>query len=268
MTEPLLAVRGLCKSFPDTRGRRVQVLQPLDFDIHAGRSLALVGESGSGKSTAALCVARLLQADAGSVVLEGQELLSADRRRERALRRRFGLVLQNPLTSLDPRQTVWASVAEPLEIHEPALNAAERWGRALTWLARVGLSEDMGDRKPHQLSGGQLQRAVVARALVLQPALLILDEPTSALDVSVQAQLLNLLCDLRDELGLSYLFITHNLALVEVLAHDVLVLQGGQVVERGPVHQVFGAPAQPYTAELLASVPGRPHPFTPTALHP
>lgn len=255
MSESVLTVRGLRKSYAGRNGR-VQALQGLDLELPAGRSLAIVGESGSGKTTAAMCIARLIEADAGEVLMGGVDIRGADARQARLLRRHFGVVLQNPLTSLDPRMRVWRSVMEPLQVHEPARKPADLRGRALKMLARVGLDEALAERLPHQLSGGQLQRAVIARALILQPRLLILDEPTSALDVSVQAQVLNLLCDLRDEFQLSYLFITHNLALVEILAHEVLVMQAGTVVERGPVHQVFGQASHPYTAELLAAVPG------------
>lgn len=250
----VIEVRGLAKRYA---GQRIAALAGLDFALSPGRSVAIVGESGSGKTTAAMCIAKLAIADQGEVLLGGRDLLHAGRRETVALRREFGVVLQNPLTSLDPRQTIWRSVAEPLEVHEASLPTAELRDRALQMLERVGLSPSMADRLPHQLSGGQLQRAVIARALILQPRFVILDEPTSALDVSVQAQVLNLLCDLRDELQLSYLFITHNLALVEILAQEVLVMYAGMVVERGPVHQVFMNPRHPYTAELLAAVPGR-----------
>ena len=252
-SQAVVAVQGLRKRYP---GQRIAALAGLDFALAPGRSLAIVGESGSGKTTAAMCIAKLAAADGGQVLLSGRDLLGAGARETVALRREFGIVLQNPLTALDPRQRIWRSVAEPLEVHEPSLPKTALRERALAMLSRVGLSEAMAERLPHQLSGGQLQRAVIARALVLQPRFVILDEPTSALDVSVQAQVLNLLCDLREELQLSYLFITHNLALVEILAHEVLVMYAGAVVERGPVHQVFANPRHPYTAELLAAVPG------------
>lgn len=250
----VVEVRGLSKRYA---GQAIPALAGLDFALPRGRSLAIVGESGSGKTTAAMCIAKLADADQGEVLLAGRDLLRAGRRETVALRREFGVVLQNPLTALDPRVCIWRSVAEPLEVHEPSLSKIALRQRSLEMLERVGLSVAMAERLPHQLSGGQLQRAVIARALILQPRFVILDEPTSALDVSVQAQVLNLLCDLRDELQLSYLFITHNLALVEIIAHEVLVMYAGRVVERGPVHQVFANPRHPYTAELLAAVPGR-----------
>lgn len=252
--EAVIEVRGLSKRYA---GQPIPALADLRFALPRGRSLAIVGESGSGKTTAAMCIAKLANADQGEVLLAGRDLLRAGHRETVTLRREFGVVLQNPLTALDPRVCIWRSVAEPVQVHEPSLSKATLRQRSLGMLERVGLSVAMAERLPHQLSGGQLQRAVIARALILQPRFVILDEPTSALDVSVQAQVLNLLCDLRDELQLSYLFITHNLALVEILAHEVLVMYAGRVVERGPVHQVFANPRHPYTAELLAAVPGR-----------
>ncbi|MBT9458140.1 MAG: ATP-binding cassette domain-containing protein [Burkholderiaceae bacterium] len=257
MVEAVVSVQGLRKSYAGKHGR-VQALQGLDFTLRPGKSLAIVGESGSGKTTAAMCVAKLVMPDAGAVHLAGSDFLQADARSSARLRRHFGVVLQNPLTSLDPRVRIWRSVCEPLQVHEPGLTKAQLRERALALLARVGLDANQAERLPHQLSGGQLQRAVIARALILRPQFVILDEPTSALDVSVQAQVLNLLCDLRDEFQLSYLFITHNLALVEIIAHEVLVMYAGAVVERGPVHRVFAQPRHPYTAELLAAVPGGP----------
>jgi ABC-type glutathione transport system ATPase component len=258
MVETVLSVCNLRKSYASQVGT-VHALQSLSFDIQKGKSLAIVGESGSGKTTAAMVVAKLIAADAGQVFFGPEDLLTANAVSTRRLRKNFGVVLQNPLTSLDPRYVIWRSVAEPLEVHEPGLRFAALRERALGMLARVGIDASLAERYPHQLSGGQLQRVAIARALILSPQLVILDEPTSALDVSVQAQVLNLLCDLRDESGLSYLFITHNLALVEIIAHDVLVMFKGAVVERGPVQQVFSQPAHAYTAELLAAVPdGKP----------
>jgi ABC-type glutathione transport system ATPase component len=251
---PLLSVQGLNKSYGG-KHRRHWALRDLSFELPAGRSVALVGESGSGKTTAALCLAGLLVPDSGSVYLNGHPLVGASARSLRSLRRHIGLVLQNPLTSMSPRRRLWQSVAEPLRVHEPALARAACREQALQALQRVGLDAALADRLPHQLSGGQLQRAAIARALVLRPALVLLDEPTSALDVSVQAQVLNLLCDLRDEFSLSYVFITHNLAIVEMVADEVLVMHRGQAVERGATARVFSAPAHAYTRELLGAIP-------------
>lgn len=252
--ESLVSVTGLTKSFPTKSGRHV-VLRDLSFEIAPGKSLAIVGESGSGKSTAALCVARLQPPDSGSVYVGGRDLLDASMAELRQIRRSFGVVMQNPLTSLDPRIPLWRSVAEPLLVHEPELGRERIKERAIGWIERVGLNCLQAHSLPHQLSGGQLQRAVIARSLILDPKLVILDEPTSALDVSIQAQVLNLLCDLRDELGLSYLFITHNLSLVEILADEVLVMFAGAAVERGKASDVFARPRHPYTQELLQAIP-------------
>jgi oligopeptide transport system ATP-binding protein len=254
--DPVLSVKGLTKTWRGKgRGAVVTALRDVSFAIAGGASLAIVGESGSGKTTAAMCVARLLRPDSGSIHMLGRDVLAADAAGERQIRRTFGIVLQNPLTALDPRVRIGQSVAEPLVVHEPQTRSGEALERALAELDRVGLDRAQAQCFPHELSGGQLQRAVIARALILRPRLVILDEPTSALDVSIQAQVLNLLCDLRDEMGLSYLFITHNLALVPILAGEVLVMNAGAVVERGPVQQVFEAPAHAYTRELLASIP-------------
>jgi ABC-type microcin C transport system duplicated ATPase subunit YejF len=238
----------------------VRALVDFDLDIAPGHSVALVGESGSGKTTAAMCLAGLLRPDSGRVEWQGQDFFALPARGQRGLRARFGLVLQNPLTSFDPRVRIAHSVAEPLAVHCRALSSSERTAQALAGLERVGLSEALGQRFPHQLSGGQLQRAAIARALVLEPRLLILDEPTSALDVSVQAQVINLLADLQRSLGLSYLFITHNLALVGLLADELVVMRAGEAVERGPVSEVLAAPHHAYTRALLAAVPTLPAP--------
>jgi ABC-type glutathione transport system ATPase component len=251
---PLARLRGLGKRYVSAKGP-VQALIDFDLDIPVGRSVALVGESGSGKTTAAMCLAGLMRPDSGRVEWQGQDFFAVSARVQRSLRAQFGLVLQNPLTSFDPRVRISASVAEPLAVHRRELPARERRAQALAGLQRVGLSEALGQRFPHQLSGGQLQRAAIARALVLEPRLLILDEPTSALDVSVQAQVINLLADLQTSLGISYLFITHNLALVGLLADELVVMRAGQAVERGPVSEVLAAPRHAYTRALLTAVP-------------
>jgi oligopeptide/dipeptide ABC transporter ATP-binding protein len=251
---PLLVAEGLNKWFASSAGPQ-QALRDFSLTMAAGESVALVGESGSGKSTAALCLAALLKPDSGQVWLNGIALHGAKPRELQRLRRNIGIVLQNPLTSLNPRRRIWQSVAEPLQVHQPDRGRAACRAEAEQWLQRVGLDATLADRFPSELSGGQLQRAAIARALILRPALLLLDEPTSALDVSVQAQVLNLLCDLRDEFGLSYLFITHNLAIVEMIAKAVQVMYAGRVVEAGPARQVLSAPRHPYTAELLSAIP-------------
>lgn len=251
---PILSVKNLAKRFAGRYGT-VHALRDLSFDIPAGHSLSIVGESGCGKTTAALCIAGLQSIDAGSVHICGENFTGATRAAQTRLRRDFGIVFQNPLSALNPRMRIWQSVAEPLRVHEPNLSRHAQQEQAEALLEQVGLGKQHFRAFPGELSGGQLQRVVLARALILNPKLVILDEPTSALDVSIQAQVLNLLQELRDTRGLSYLFITHNLALVEVLADTVLVMYAGRVVESGPVDLVFAGPRHPYTKELLGSIP-------------
>jgi len=253
----LLEARGLVYAYPgrDGRGAR-RAVDGVDVDIHRGEVVALVGESGSGKSTLARLLVRLLEPDAGSLSFDGVSLTHLSRHRLRALRRRFQIVFQDPKSALAPRQKVGALLDEPLQIHGLG-SAQERRRRVLEVLEDVGLSPDMLERHPHALSGGQRQRVNIARALVLEPELVVLDEPLTALDVSVQAQVLNLLLDLQERKRLAYLLIAHDLDVVAHLADRVLVMFGGRVVEEGPTRAVFEAPAHPYTRALLAS---RPHP--------
>ncbi len=251
---PPLVVRGLHKQFATPHGI-VHAVRDLNLTIAAGRSTALVGESGCGKTTSAFCIAGLQEADAGTVRLGGADFSGASRSEQQRLRRHFGIVFQNPLAALNPRLRIWQNVAEPLRAHEPALGKLAQEERTAAMLTRVGLDKQHLRALPRQLSGGQLQRVVLARALILEPRLVILDEPTSALDVSVQAQVLALLQQMQDDLALSYLFITHNLALVETLADTVMVMYAGRVVEAGPSSTVFTRPRHPYTRELIASIP-------------
>jgi oligopeptide/dipeptide ABC transporter ATP-binding protein len=225
----------------------------VSFAIPRGSALALVGESGCGKTTTARMIVRLLRPTAGSIELDGIDVWSAKGGALRALRSRVGVVFQDPYDSLDPRMTVGEIVAEPLRVQN-------RYGpsgrdRVRTLLERVGLDPDHAHRHPHQFSGGQRQRIGIARALALDPALLVLDEPVSALDASIRAGILNLLADLRDELGLTYLFISHDLAVVRQIADHVAVMYLGRVVEEGPVDDVYEQPAHPYTHALLSAAP-------------
>ena len=254
MSSPTLKVEHISKSY---RGKQatVHALRELSFEIQPARSLAIVGESGCGKTTAAYCIAGLHPVDAGTVYLGGENFSAATGAVQKRLRSGFGMVFQNPLAALNPRMQIWQSVAEPLRVHAPSLPKQARLESAQAILAQVGLSSLHFHAFPAALSGGQLQRVVLARALIMNPRLVILDEPTSALDVSIQAQVLNLLQDLRETRALSYLFITHNLALVEVLADDVLVMYAGRVVEAGPVGVVFARPRHPYTQELINTIP-------------
>ncbi len=227
----------------------------ISFDLFAGETLGLVGESGSGKTTLARAILRLVHAVRGSVQWRGQDLLACDARALRRLRRDLQIVFQDPLASLNPRMTVGDTIAEPLKIFEPTLSAGERQQRVDAMLVRVGLTPAMGQRYPEEFSGGQCQRIGIARAMVLNPQLLICDEPVSSLDVSIQGQIVNLLLDLQRDVGMSMLFISHNLAVVRHLSHRVLVMYLGRIVELAPRHTLFAAPLHPYTRALLAAVP-------------
>jgi peptide/nickel transport system ATP-binding protein len=230
--------------------RVVRAVDGVSFALPAGDVLGIVGESGCGKSTLARIVLGLLLPSEGEVLVDGRSLATMDRR-ERA--RLIQPVFQDPFSSLNPRQRVRDIVGLPLAAQN-AVPAAQQRDRVMEMLARVGMSSDMADRLPAELSGGQRQRVAIARALVLRPRIVVCDEPTSALDVSVQAQILNLLAELRRDLGLTYLFISHNLAVVEHIATEVAVMYLGRFVEQAPVDALFGAPRHPYTRALLASV--------------
>jgi oligopeptide/dipeptide ABC transporter ATP-binding protein len=253
----ILRVEDLAKEYRVRVGGRRAVLHAVDgvsFDIERGETVALVGESGSGKSTTALCLLRLEEPTRGRVVFDGHELTGQSQRELRPLRRRIQIVFQDPTESLNPRRSVEATLREPVERHGLAEgNRARR--RVGELLELVGLQSDHARRYPHQLSGGQRQRVCIARSLATDPALLVLDEPTSALDVSVQAQILNLLRELQREIGLTYLFITHDLGVVRHLADRVLVMYAGQIVEAAPTAALFDRPLHPYTRALLDSVP-------------
>jgi oligopeptide/dipeptide ABC transporter ATP-binding protein len=249
----LLQVRNLRKTYPSRRGT-VHAVTDVSFDVPAGSTLALVGESGCGKTTVALTLLRLLEHDGGEVYFDGESLdtLSAARRLE--VRRSLSIVFQNPYSSLDPRMRIRDIVGEPLRTVY-RLRGRELSDRVARHLESVGLAREHLSRYPHEFSGGQRQRIAIARALALEPRLLVLDEPTSALDVSVQAQVLNLLRGLQDRLNLSYLFISHNLAVVEQMADEVMVMYLGHIVESGPVGEVFQSPRHPYTRALLDAIP-------------
>jgi microcin C transport system ATP-binding protein len=256
----LLRARGLGCSFETRRGwfsRHVfEAVRGVDLQLARGETLGIVGESGSGKTTLGMALLRLAQARTrGEIELDGQRIDAMDRRRLRPLRRRMQVVFQDPYNALSPRLTIEEIVAEGLALHQPRLSAAQRRAAVVAMLEEVGLSAAMLQRYPHEFSGGQRQRIAIARAAVLQPELLLLDEPTSSLDVSVQQQVLELLAGLQRRHGLSYLFITHDLQVVRAMAHRVLVMKDGEVVESGETEAVFAAPAHPYTRQLLAAAP-------------
>jgi peptide/nickel transport system ATP-binding protein len=257
---PLLAVRDLKVHFPIRRGvlqrvvGQVRAVDGVSLDIRAGRTLALVGESGCGKTTVGKAILRLIEPTSGSVNLGGQDVGALSRHALRSLRARMQMVFQDPYGSLNPRMCVGDIIGEGMSALRGGV--AEGCEAAVQRLmAQVGLRADMADRYPHEFSGGQRQRIAIARALAVQPGLIVCDEPTSALDVSVQAQILNLLGQLQRDLGLAYLFITHNISVVEHLAHDVAVMYLGRIVESGPVGEVLGSPQHPYTQALLSAVP-------------
>jgi peptide/nickel transport system ATP-binding protein len=261
MTTPLLQVTDLAQRYrlPRTgllaRAPEVQALDGVSFDLHAGRSLGVVGESGSGKSTLARLVMALEKPSAGQVRLDGVDLHALSPATLRQARSQFQMVFQDPYGSLDPRRTVLQTVAEPLAVLQGAGKAEQR-ERAAEALAAVGLGTSDLAKYPHEFSGGQRQRIAIARALITRPRLIVADEPVSALDVSVQAQVLNLMQDLQDRWGLTYLFISHDLAVVDLVCDEVLVLHQGRVVERGAPAQLFRHPQQDYTRRLLAALPG------------
>ena len=249
----LLQVTGLTKQFPLKGGRVVRAVDGVDLMLNAGEALGLVGESGCGKSTVARLVLRLIAPSSGSICFAGREISALGDRALRPLRRDMQIIFQNPHAALNPRRTVFQSVAEPLVVQGMAAGAVLR-SRVAALLIKVGLPETFQWRYPHELSGGQKQRVCIARALALAPKLVVLDEPTSALDVSVQAQILEFLTDLRTRQQLAYLFISHNLAVVRRVCDRVAVMYLGRIVEEGPVETIFTAPRHPYTRALVAAV--------------
>ena len=265
MSERLLHVRGLTVRFELPRASLFGARPPLtavdavDLDVAAGQAVGVVGESGSGKSTLARAILGLVAAQAGTVEWRGQPVGRSDAASLRRMRREAQIVFQDPVGSLDPRMTVEESVAEALTALAGPLPGTERAARVAEVLDEVGLGPGFGNRYPHELSGGQCQRAAIARAIVARPRLLVCDEATSALDVSVQAQIVNLLAGLQRRHGLALLFISHNLAVVRHLCDAVVVLHAGRVVERASRDALFGTPQHPYTQALLAAVP-RPEP--------
>ncbi len=258
---PLLEIRGLIKHFTSRRGmlgrtrKLVRALDRVDMSICRQETLGVVGESGCGKTTLGRAIVRLIRPTAGRILFAGQDIAPLGRREMRAFRRDMQMVFQNPYSSFDPRFTVLKSIAEPLRTHTP-LRGEALVARARELLEQTGMPGEILYRYPHEFSGGQLQRIAVARALALEPKFIVLDEPTSALDVSVQAQIINLLQELQRELELTYLFITHDLSVVQHISDRIAVMYLGRVVELGTTEAIFyGAARHPYTQALLSSAP-------------
>jgi oligopeptide transport system ATP-binding protein len=258
---PLLEVIDLHKRFPIKSGvvfdrtiGHVDAVAGVSFEIRPGETLGLVGESGSGKSTTGYCILQLLRPTSGSVRFEGTELTKLRGEKLRRMRREMQIVFQDPYASLDPRMTVGDIVAEPLVVHRLG-NRSTRRATVRQLLDVVGFNPDFTNRYPHEFSGGQRQRIGIARALALNPKLIVCDEPVSALDLSIQAQILNLLKDLQHEFGLAYLFIAHDLAVVRTMSDRIAVMNKGEIVELGPADDVYSSPRHEYTKALLAAVP-------------
>jgi peptide/nickel transport system ATP-binding protein/oligopeptide transport system ATP-binding protein len=262
MSEIILSAKGLTKTYRQRSGRFgfgtrvVKALDDVSIALKAGTTLAIVGESGSGKSTLARCLLQLLPLDSGEVLFQGRALASLSGAELRAVRRDLQMVFQDPFASLNPRMKVGEIVGEGLLVHGLG-NAGERAEKVLRMLKRVGLSEADMNKYPHEFSGGQRQRIGIARALVLQPKVVVCDEPVSALDVSIQAQILLLLQELQQEMALSYLFISHDLRVVRHIADEVAVMHRGKIVEQGGVQALYEAPREQYTQDLLKAIPGR-----------
>ncbi len=266
---PLCSVEELSTHFtvnrgPFRKGGVVRAVDRVSLDVFAGETVGLVGESGCGKSTLGRTILRLIEPTSGRIHFEGKDITKLSSGQMRPLRRRMQIIFQDPYASLDPRMSVRDTVAEAFEIHGLVKNKGEADDRVRALLQKVGLRPDQMDRYPHEFSGGQRQRVGIARALAVDPRFIVADEPISALDVSIQAQIVNLLKDLQEELGLAYLFIAHDLKVVEYLSHRVAVMYLGRVVETALARDLYDAPAHPYTKALMSAVPV-PDPETKTA---
>lgn len=251
----LLETKNLKKYFPAGPGMTLHALDGINLRIRPGRTLGVVGESGCGKSTLGRTILRLTEPTEGQIFLKGQEITGMSKAQLRKLRTKMQLIFQDPYASLNPRMTVEDSIAEPMLVNRMFKTKAEAYGRVDELMETVGLAPRNAQLFPHEISGGLRQRVGIARALATNPEFIVCDEPVSALDVSIQAQILNLLMDLQDQMGMSYLFITHDLSVVKHISHDIAVMYLGQCVESGSTEEIFKHPAHPYTKALLASIP-------------
>ena len=255
-TTPLLKVEGLKQYFRVNKNFTVKAVDDVSFEIYPGETYGLVGESGSGKSTIGRSIIRLYDPTAGKITFDGQDISGRlSHAQNNTLRTQMQMIFQDPMASLNPRKKVEDIIGEGLDIHHLCKTQAERREKVEKILAKVGLSPEHAERYPHQFSGGQRQRVGIARALIMNPKLIIADECISALDVSIQAQILNLMQDLQDNLGLTYLFITHDLSVVKYISDDILVMYLGQMVEKAPSDKLFKHPMHPYTQALLSAIP-------------
>lgn len=250
----ILAVRNLKKYFSTPRGT-LHAVDDVSFTLERGKTLGVVGESGCGKSTMGRSILRLLEPTDGAVIFEGQDVSKLSKGEMRAMRRRMQIIFQDPFSSLDPRKSVSQTILEPLRINHMLQGRGARMERVLELMDTVGLSRRLADAYPHELDGGRRQRIGIARALALDPRFIVCDEPVSALDVSIQAQILNLMKDLQERIGLTYLFITHDLSVVNHFSDDIAVMYLGRLVEKAGAEALFAAPAHPYTQALLSAIP-------------
>ena len=254
MSEPLLRVEGLTKHFSTKKGL-LHAVDNVSFTIDKGRTLGMVGESGCGKSTTGRAILRLIEPTAGNVLFDNIDVRSLDAAKLRRMRTRMQIIFQDPFSSLNPRMTVSQAIEEPIKLHGIITDPQEREERVLELMETVGLAPRLFNTYPHELDGGRRQRIGIARALAVNPDFVVCDEPVSALDVSIQAQILNLMEDLQDELGLTYLFITHDLSVVHHFSDDIAVMYLGKLFEKAPSDELFDHPMHPYTQALLSAIP-------------
>ncbi len=254
MSDVILEVKNLKKYFKTPKGM-LHAVDDVSFSIERGKTLGIVGESGCGKSTTGRCILRLVEPTSGSVIFDGVDVAKLDSRQMRDMRRDMQIIFQDPFSSLDPRRTVFDAIAEPIRFHKLCSTKEETERRVLQLMETVGLAERLRKSYPHELDGGRRQRIGIARALSLNPKFIICDEPVSALDVSIQAQILNLLKELQKKMDLTYIFITHNLSVVNYFADDIAVMYLGQLIEKAPATELFENPLHPYTKALLSAIP-------------